>query len=177
MFEKSQAVDLLTVTSELKKRGELDIVGGAYYVTQLTNRVASAANIEFHARVIAQKYILRELIRISSEIITNAYDDTTDVFNLLDQAESSLFSVAEGNIRKSFESVSELISAALKQIENAKNKESGVIGVPSGFTSLDRVTSGWQPSDLVIIAARPAMGKTSYVLSLARNAAVDYKIR
>ncbi|MBL1232642.1 MAG: replicative DNA helicase [Flavobacteriales bacterium] len=176
LFEKSQAVDLLTVTTELKKRGELDIVGGAYYVTQLTNRVASAANIEFHARVIAQKYILRELIRISSEIITNAYDDTTDVFNLLDQAESSLFSVAEGNIRKSFESVSELISAALKQIENAKNKESGVIGVPSGFTALDRVTSGWQPSDLVIIAARPAMGKTSYVLSLARNAAVDYKI-
>lgn len=176
LFQSSQAVDILTVTNELKKRGELDIVGGAYFVTQLTNRVASAANIEFHARVIAQKYIQRELIRISSEIITDAYDETTDVFSLLDKAESSLFSVAEGNIRKSFESMSDLIRGAMEQIEAAKNKETGVIGVASGFTALDRVTSGWQPSDLVIIAARPAMGKTSYVLSLARNAAVDFKI-
>lgn len=176
LFQSSQAVDILTVTNELKKKGELDIVGGAYFVTQLTNRVASAANIEFHARVIAQKYIQRELIRISSEIITDAYDETTDVFTLLDKAESNLFSVAEGNIRKSFESMSDLIRGAMEQIETAKNKESGVIGVASGFTALDRVTSGWQPSDLVIIAARPAMGKTSFVLSLARNAAVDFKI-
>lgn len=176
LFQGSQAVDILTVTNELKKRGELDIVGGAYFVTQLTNRVASAANIEFHARVIAQKYIQRELIRISSEIITDAYDETTDVFTLLDKAESNLFSVAEGNIRKSFESMSDLIRSAMEQIETAKNKESGVIGVASGFTALDRITSGWQPSDLVIIAARPAMGKTAYVLSLARNAAVDFKI-
>ncbi|PKP46741.1 MAG: replicative DNA helicase [Bacteroidetes bacterium HGW-Bacteroidetes-12] len=176
LFQSSQAVDILTVTNELKKRGELEIVGGAYFVTQLTNRVASAANIEFHARVIAQKYIQRELIRISSEIITDAYDETTDVFTLLDKAESSLFSVAEGNIRKSFESMTDLIRGAMEQIETAKNKETGVIGVPSGFTALDRITSGWQPSDLVIIAARPAMGKTSYVLSLARNAAVDFKI-
>lgn len=176
LFGKSDPVDILTVTNELKQRGELDLVGGPYYITQLTNRVASAANIEYHARIIAQKYIQRELIRISSEIITDAYDETTDVFSLLDKAESSLFSVAEGNIRKNYESMSDLIRESIKQIEDAKNQESGVIGVASGFTALDRVTSGWQPSDLVIIAARPAMGKTSYVLSLARNAAVDFGI-
>ena len=172
LFQKSEPIDILTVTNELKQRGELDLVGAAYFVTQLTNRIASAANIEYHARIIAQKYIQRELIRISSEIITDAYDETTDVFTLLDKAESSLFSVAEGNINKSHDSMSDLIRDAITQIETAKNQESGVIGVPSGFTALDRVTSGWQPSDLVIIAARPAMGKTSFVLSIARNAAV-----
>ncbi len=176
LFGETEPIDILTVTQELKKRGELDVVGGPYYITQLTNRVASAANIEYHARIISQKYIQRELIRISSEIITDAYDETTDVFSLLDKAEKNLFSVAEGNIRKSYESMSDLIRESIKQIEEAKNQESGVIGVPSGFTALDRVTSGWQPSDLVIIAARPAMGKTSYVLSLARNAAVDFNM-
>jgi replicative DNA helicase len=175
LFIKSDPIDILTVTQELKKRGELEIVGGAYFVTQLTNRVASAANIEAHARIISQKYIQRELIRISSEIITDAFDETTDVFNLLDKAEANLFSVAEGNLKKGHESMSELVRSAMKQIEKAKNNENGVIGVPSGFTALDRVTSGWQNSDLVIIAARPAMGKTSYVLSLARDAAVDFK--
>lgn len=174
LFVKSEPIDILTVTQELKKRGELELVGGAYFITQLTNRVASAANIEAHARIISQKYIQRELIRISSEIITDAYDETTDVFNLLDKAESNLFGVAEGNLKKNYESMSDLIRSAMKQIEQAKNNENGVIGVPSGFTALDRVTSGWQKSDLVIIAARPAMGKTSYVLSLARNAAVDF---
>lgn len=176
LFQQSEPIDILTVTNELKQRGELDLIGGAYFVTQLTNRVASAANIEYHARIIAQKYIQRELIRISADIITEAYDETTDVFTLLDKAESNLFSVAEGNINKSHDSMSELIRDAITQIETAKNQESGVIGVASGFTALDRVTSGWQPSDLVIIAARPAMGKTSYVLSLARNAAVDFKM-
>lgn len=176
LFQRSEPIDILTVTNELRQKGELDLVGGPYYITQLTNRVASAANIEFHARIIAQKYIQRELIRISSNIITDAYDETVDVFTLLDRAESTLFSVAEGNIRKNYDSMSTLIREAIEQIETAKNQESGVIGAPSGFTALDRVTSGWQPSDLVIIAARPAMGKTSYVLSLARNAAVDFNI-
>ncbi len=174
LFGETEPIDILTVTQELKKRGELEVVGGPYYITQLTNRVASAANIQYHARIISQKHIQRELIRISSEIITDAYDETTDVFTLLDKAEKNLFSVAEGNIRKSYESMSDLIRESIKNIEDAKNQESGVIGVASGFTALDRITSGWQPSDLVIIAARPAMGKTSYVLSLARNAAVDF---
>jgi replicative DNA helicase len=159
LFQRSEPIDILTVTQELKRTGELEIVGGAYYISQLTNRVASSANVEFHARIIAQKYIQRELIRISSDTIREAYDDTADVFDLLDNAERNLFSVVEGNIRKNYDKMSSLISQAMLQIEAAKNQKSGVSGVPSGFTDLDRMTSGWQPSDLVILAARPAMGK------------------
>ncbi len=176
LFQKSEPIDLLTITNALKQRGELEVVGGPFYITQLTNRVASAANVEFHARIIAQKYIQRELIRISTEIITDAYDETTDVFSLLDRAESNLFTVTEGNIRKSYDSMSTLIRQAIKQIEQAKSKEGNVIGVASGFTDLDRVTSGWQSSDLIILAARPAMGKTAFALTLARNAAVDFNL-
>jgi replicative DNA helicase len=175
LFQRSEPVDILTVTNELKKTGELDLVGGPYYITQLTNRVASAANVEFHARIISEKYILRELIRTSTETIKMAYEDSSDVFELLDKAEQSLFSIVEGNIRKNYDKMSTLISQALKQIETAKNQQTGVTGVPSGFTELDRLTSGWQPSDLLILAARPGMGKTAFVLSIARNAAVDFK--
>ena len=175
LFSRSEPVDILTVTSELKKGGELDIVGGPYYITQLTSRVASAANAEFHARIIAQKYIQRELIRISTETIRDAYEDSTDVFDLLDSAEKNLFSIVEGNIRKNYDKMSTLIGQAIKQIETAKNHGTGLTGVPSGFTELDRVTSGWQKSDLTILAARPGMGKTAFVLTIARNAAVEFK--
>lgn len=174
LFQGSEPIDILTITNSLRKKGELDIVGGPYYITQLTNRVASAANVEFHARIISQKYIQRELIRISTEIITDAFDETTDVFDLLDKAESNLFGVTEGNINKSYDSMSTLIRQAIKQIESAKGQEGNIIGVPSGFTALDRMTSGWQPSDLIILAARPAMGKTAFALTLARNAAVQF---
>lgn len=174
LFGNSQPVDILTVTNELKSNGELEMIGGAYYIARLTNRVASSANIEYHARIIAQKHIQRELIRISSQIINDAYDDTTDVFTLMDKAESSLFSVSEGNIRKNYDEMSSLINRALDQIKNAKNKEGHIVGVESGFTALDKITAGWQPSDLVIVAGRPGMGKTSFAMSLARNAAVDY---
>jgi replicative DNA helicase len=176
LFQRSEPIDILTVTNRLKQKGELDLIGGAYFISQLTNRVASAANIEFHARIISQKYIQRELIRISSEIINDAFDETTDVFSLLDKAESGLFAVSEGNIRKNYDSMSTLIRLAIKQIESAKNQDGSVIGVPSGFTDLDRITSGWQKSDLIILAARPAMGKTSFALSLGRNAAIDFKM-
>ena len=175
LFNAGEPVDILTITNALKQKGELEIVGGPYYITQLTNRVASAANIEFHARIIAQKFIQRELIRISTQIISEAYDDTTDVFTLLDNAEKGLYEVTEGNIRKNYDSMSTLIRGAIKNIESAKNHEGNIIGVPSGFTELDRMTSGWQPSDLIILAARPAMGKTAFALSLARNAAVDFQ--
>jgi len=175
LFQRSEPIDILTVTQELKRTGELEIVGGAYYISQLTNRVASSANVEFHARIISQKYIQRELIRISSDTIREAYEDTADVFDLLDHAERNLFSVVEGNIRKNYDKMSSLINQAMIQIEAAKNQKTGVSGVPSGFTDLDRMTSGWQNSDLVILAARPAMGKTAFVLSLARNAAVDFQ--
>ncbi len=159
LFEKMQPVDLLTVTEEVKKAGELETIGGAYYLVELTNRVASAANIEFHARIIAQKYIQRELIRISTTVIQDAYEDTTDVFDLLDKAEQGLFSITEQNLSRGSESMSTLVSRAVKQLEEMAGKEEGLTGVPSGFTALDRITSGWQSSDLIIVAARPGMGK------------------
>ncbi|RYY36314.1 MAG: replicative DNA helicase [Sphingobacteriaceae bacterium] len=174
LFERTSPVDILTVTAQLRQQGELDIIGGAYYITQLTNRVASAANIEYHARIIIQKYIQRELIRISTEVISDAYQDTTDVLDLLDKAEKNLFDIAQNNLRRDSRKMDDLMQEALKDIEALKDKKDGLTGVASGFTELDRMTSGWQKSDLVIIAARPAMGKTAFVLTCARNAAVDF---
>ena len=174
LFKESQPVDLLTVTEKLKTQGDLDKVGGAYYLVDLTNRVASSANIEYHARIIAQKHIQRELITASTTIINEAYDDSTDVFDLLDKAEKALFKITEQNLSKSYESISTLVTRAMKQLEEVSQKEEGLTGIPTGFTDLDRLTSGWQPSDLIILAARPGMGKTSFVLSLARNAALDF---
>ncbi len=174
LFGKSEPVDILTVTNELKNSGELEIVGGPYYITQLTNRIASAANVEYHSRIISQKYIQRELIRISSEIIKDAFEDTTDVFDLLDRAEQNLFSVSESNLRRSYDDMQSLVTDAIKEIEAGKGQEGHLRGIPSGFTDLDRITNGWQKSDLVILAARPGMGKTAFVLSMARNAAIDF---
>lgn len=174
LFQKSEPIDILTVTQELKKKGTLEEVGGPFYIAQLTNRVASSANVEFHARIISQKHIQRELIKISSETIKSAYDETIDVFDLLDQAEASLFEVAEGNIRKSYDDMNKLLHKAVKQLEII-SKQDGTSGVPTGFANLDRVTGGFQKSDMIVLAARPGMGKTAFVLSLARNSAVDYK--
>ncbi|MBA3899363.1 MAG: replicative DNA helicase [Bacteroidetes bacterium] len=174
LFGRSEPIDILTVTAELRKRAELEIVGGAYYISKLTERVASSANIEFHARIISQKYIQRELIKVSSEIIKSAYDETSDVFDIMDKAEQALFEVAQGNIRKDFSDMTSLMRETIQQIEIARTKSDGLSGVPTGFTDLDRVTSGFQPSDLIIVAARPGMGKTAFVLSLARNTAVDH---
>ena len=176
LFQKGEPIDLLTVTHALRRQGDLEIVGGPLYISQLTNRVASTANIETHARIIAQKFIQRELIRISTEVIRDSYDDTSDVFDLLDKAESNLFQIAEGNIRKNYDKMSILIKTALDQIEAARQNTHGVSGVPSGFTELDRVTSGWQRSDMIVVAARPGMGKTAFVLSMARNMAVEFQI-
>jgi replicative DNA helicase len=175
LFEKSHPVDLLTVTEELKKSGDLESIGNGYYLVELTNRVASSANIEFHARIVAQKHIQRELIKVSTQIIRDAYEDTTDVFTLLDDAEKGLFNVTQNNLSRQYESMGELASKTLKILEELKNKKDGLTGVPTGFTNLDRITSGWQPSDLIIVAARPGMGKTSFTLALARNAAVDFQ--
>lgn len=175
LFRKSEPVDILTVTNELRTLGQLEMIGGPYYLTQLTNRVASAANIEYHVRIIAQKFIQRELIHISSEIIRDAFEDSTDVFELLDQAESKLFAVSEGNLRRNYQDMRSLVKDAIFEIEAAKNAEGNLKGVGSGFTEIDRVTAGWQKSDLIIMAARPGMGKTAFVLSMARNMAVDMK--
>lgn len=171
---KEKPVDLLMVTQELKDRNQLEEIGGPAYITQLTRRVASAAHIEFHARIIAQKFIQRELIRVSSEIQTKSYDDTLDVDDLIDFSESALFQIAEGNIKKETVPIKPILNEAIIQIEKAKNQKEGLSGVPSGFTAIDRITSGWQRTDLVIIAARPSMGKTAFVLSMARNMAANH---
>jgi replicative DNA helicase len=170
-----QPIDILTVTELLKKRGQLDEIGGPGYITQLTGRVASAAHLDFHARIIAQKFIQRELIRVTSDIQMKAYDESLDVDELLDSSERALFEIAEGNIKKETAKLNLLIKDAIQQIEEASKREDSLSGVPSGFTKLDRLTSGWQKSDLVIIAARPSMGKTAFVLSMARNMAVEHK--
>ena len=167
-------IDLLMVTQELKDREQLNVVGGPGYIVQLTSRVASAAHIEFHARIIAQKFIQRELIRVSTEIQTKSYDDTVDVDDLIDFSEARLFEVSEGNIKKETRPIKPVLHEAVQQIEKARNQKDGLSGCPSGFVGLDRVTSGWQRTDLVIIAARPAMGKTAFVLTMARNIAVDH---
>ncbi len=168
-------IDILTVTEELKKNKQLEEVGGPYYISQLTSRVASAANIEFHARIIQQKYIQRELIRVTSDIQTKSYDESLDINDLLDYSESQLFEIAQGNIKKEIIKINLLIQDAIKQIEEASKRKDHLSGIPSGFTKLDRITSGWQRSDLIIIAARPSMGKTAFVLSMARNIAIDHR--
>ena len=159
LFDKSEPIDQLTVVHELREMGELEAAGGPFYVANLTLKVNSAANVEYHARIITETAIKRELIRISTEIQRDAYEDTTDVFKLLDDTESALFEVSESNIRKNFDDMRSLMGKAIKELEEKKNQADGLTGVPTGFTALDRVTSGWQPSDLVIIAARPGMGK------------------
>lgn len=174
LFGKSEPVDILTVINELKSTGELDMVGGPYYITMLTSRIASAANVEYHARIILQKHIQRELINISSEIIREAFEDTTDVFNLLDKAEQNLFSVSENNLRRNFEDMPSLVKQAINEIEIAAKSDEKLSGVGSGFYELDRVTNGWQKNDLIILAARPSMGKTAFALTMARNVAVEF---
>ncbi|HYC39450.1 MAG TPA: replicative DNA helicase [Chitinophagaceae bacterium] len=172
LAQKSQPIDILTVVEELRFRNELDVVGGPYYVTKLTNAVVSSANIESHARIILQKFIQRELIRISGEIIGDAYEDSTDVFDLLDDAESKLFEITNNHLRKNFDTIDSVLVKTIQRIEDLRNKNEDVTGVPSGFASLDRVTYGWQNTDLIILAARPAVGKTAFALNLARNAAM-----
>lgn len=174
LFNRSEPVDILTVTQELKRTGELEMVGGAFYVSSLTNRIASSANIEYHARIVAQKYLQRELIRIGTETIKTAYEDSTDVFELLDNTTKNIFEILDSNVRKQHEKMSTLIAKAIEEIETAANQTDGLLGVPSGFTGLDRITGGWQKSDLLILAARPGMGKTAFVVTMAKNAAVEF---
>jgi len=170
LSNKSQPIDILTVVEELRSREELEMVGGPYYVTKLTNTVVSAANIGAHARIILQKFIQRELIRISGEIISDAYEDSTDVFDLLDDAESKLFEITNNHLRKEYNSIDTILVNTIKRIEDLRQRNEDVTGVPSGFAGLDRVTYGWQNTDLIILAARPAVGKTAFALNLARNA-------
>src|SRR6478736_2422268 len=173
LFNDTQPIDLLTVSAQLRKTAKLDLAGGDFYLIQLTQKISSSAHIEFHSRIILQKFIQRSLIKISSEIIEESYDETTDVFDLLDKAESKLYEVTQGNIKRSSETAQSLVIQAKKRIEEIAGKE-GLSGVATGFDKLDKITSGWQPSDLIILAARPGMGKTAFVLSMARNVAIDF---
>ena len=167
-------VDLYTVTEELRNHNELESAGGPVYLTQLTSKVVSAANVDYHARIVAQKYIQRELIRVSTEIQSMSYDDSVDVTDLLDFSENALFQVAEGNIKREVAPINAVIKEAIREIEEAGKREDALVGIPSGFTKLDRLTSGWQRSELIIVAARPSMGKTALALSMARNMSIDH---
>lgn len=171
--QKNQPIDILTVVEELRTREELEMVGGPYYVTRLTNSVVSSANIETHARIILQKFIQRELIRISGEIIGESYEDSTDVFDLLDEAESKLFEITNNHLRKNFDSIDTVLVKTVQRIEDMRNRNEDITGVPSGFPTLDHLTYGWQNTDLIILAARPSVGKTAFALNLARNACLN----
>ena len=174
LFGSSSPIDLLTVINKLKQSGELEASGGAVYISQLTSRIASTAHVEFHARIISEKYIKRELIRMSSEIIRDAYVDSNDVFDVLTKAEGELFKIAENNMSNGVSTMQTAVREAIEEIEKASQNTDGISGVATGFFDLDKLTSGWQRSDMIVIAARPAMGKTAFVLSMARNCAVEY---
>jgi replicative DNA helicase len=174
LFATTKPIDLVTVTAKLQKNGELEAAGGAAYISSLTNRVASSAHIQYHARIISEKFIKRELIRVSSDIIRDSYNETKDVFDLLNTAESNLFQIAENNMSKQASSMQNVVREAIEEIEKAAQNSDGISGVPTGFHDLDKITAGWQKSDMIVLAARPGMGKTAFVLSMARNVAVDH---
>ncbi len=174
LFGSSSPIDLITVSEKLRQKGELEASGGAAYLSLLTGRVSSTAHIEYHARIISEKFIKRELIRMSSEVIREAYDETNDVFDVLNKAEGELFKIAEKNMGKNVDTMQNVVRQAIEEIEKASQNTDGISGVPTGFFELDKVTAGWQRSDMIVIAARPAMGKTAFVLSMARNTAVDH---
>ena len=175
LYEGNHPVDIMTVIQELKKTDKLNAAGGDHYIIELTMGVSSSAHIEYHVRVILEKYILRSLINVSANVIDSSYKESTDVFELLDKAEQSFFEITNGTIKKGFDTANSLVKQAIETIKSLKDKE-GLSGVPSGFRDVDKETGGWQNSDLIIIAARPAMGKTAFLLSMARNIAVGHKI-
>ena len=168
-------VDILTVKEQLAKRGDLEEVGGPFYITQLSSKVASSAHIEYHARIIAQKALARELITFTSNVQSKAFDETLDVDDLMQEAEGRLFEISQQNMKKDYTQINPVIAEAYQLIQIAAARTDGLSGLESGFTKLDKMTSGWQRSDLIIIAARPAMGKTAFVLSMAKNIAVNYR--
>ncbi|MDE5927153.1 MAG: replicative DNA helicase, partial [Duncaniella sp.] len=171
-----QSIDMLTVTERLRLNGDLEGAGGALRISELTSKVASGAHVEFHARIVAQKYLARELIRFASQIEAQAFDESYDVDDLLQEAEGKLFEISQRNVKKDVTQIDPVINSAIEQIQIAANRASGLSGLESGYHELDKLTSGWQRSDLIIIAARPAMGKTAFVLSMAKNMAVNYNI-
>ena len=169
-------VDIITVTEELRREGTLESIGGPAYIVELSSNVASSANIEYHARILSQKFLARQLISFASTIETKAFDETVDVNDLMQEAEGNLFELSQRNMKKDYVQIDSVVSKAMEILQKASANAGGMTGVPTGYTKLDEKTSGWQASDLVIIAGRPAMGKTAFALSLAKNIAVDARI-
>lgn len=172
LFDRSEPVDLITLTEELRRRGDLDRIGGEVYLTQLTSNVTSAANVEFHAHIVLEKSLMRQLISASTEVMQKAYSEQEDALGLLDQAEARIFDISEQRMKKSFVTMSAAVHKTMDVLQSIHGSHSGVTGVASGFTDVDNLTGGFQPSDLIIVAGRPSQGKTAFVLSLARNASV-----
>lgn len=175
LFHDAQPIDLYTISAQLRKEGKIEKIGGDYYLVFLTQKVVSSAHIEIHVRILQQKFILRRLIEISSNIIEKSYDETTDVFELLSIAESNIFDITQNHMKKNYESSKSLIYKAIERIKSVELSK-GLSGVPSGFKQIDAITSGWQKSDFIVIAARPGMGKTAFMLTMARNIVVDNTI-
>lgn len=173
LSEKNEAIDLVTITEYLKKKNDLDIAGGATYISQLSNAVPTAANIRYHAKIVHEKAILRNLIHTATEIVTRGYEDTRDVEELLDYAENSIFNISEKKIKPSFTAVKEIIKNSFEAIERLSEKKERVTGAPTGFLDLDLMTSGFQPADLIIVAGRPSMGKTAFCLSIAQHVGIE----
>jgi len=176
LHEERNPVDILTVTEELRKNGHLESVGGPLYITELTNRVASDANVEFHARIILQEFIKRTLIKYGSWLVQQAYEDSTDCLELFDESTKELNQISKMIFQKTSKNVGFIIRKVLKRLETIANRDEELTGIPSGFKQLDELTLGWQRADLIVIAARPGMGKTALALALARNPAIDYNI-
>jgi replicative DNA helicase len=176
LSERDEPADLITLTNELRKIDQLDSIGGASYLASLIDSVPTAANIEYYARIVKEKAILRKLIQTSTEIITQSYEDRGDVEGFLDEAERSIFEISEKRVRPSFYPIREIVKQSFTTIEKLFKKKEAVTGVPSGFKELDRMTAGFQPSDLIIIAGRPSMGKTAFCLDVAEYAAIGNKI-
>ena len=176
LFEKGEPVDVLTLIEELRRGGDLEKAGGEYAVTELTTKVTTGANVEYHAHIVLERALMRQLIASSSEVINRAYTETEDALDLLDEAEQRIFKISEQRMRKSFVSMNAAVHSTMEMLESIHGKHSGITGVPSGFTELDNYTGGFQKSDLIIIAGRPSQGKTALVLSIARNASVLHNI-
>lgn len=166
-----EPIDMITVTNRLRRNGDLETVGGPGYIASLTMNVVSAAHIEYHARIVAQKYLARQLIGFATAVESSAFDESNDVDDLLQEAESRLFEISQRNLKREVVQIDPVLQRAIDQMRAAAERESGLSGLPTGFNKLDALTSGWQNSDLIIIAARPAMGKTAFVLSMALNIA------
>lgn len=171
---QQKPIDMLTVVEQLRKRGDLDQVGGPFYIAQLSGKVVSTAHLEYHARIIAQKYLARELISFTSEVASKAFDETNDVDDLMQEAEGKLFEISQRNLKKDVTQINPVIKEAYELMQIASQRTDGLSGLQTGFKDLDKMTSGWQNSDLIILAARPAMGKTAFVLSMAKKMAIDY---